>query len=135
MIVGGQPEVQSNPGLAPDVALRIFPLRIKFQHSQTSSMRTPKGQNQVSALQRCPYYRGRYNVCFLALLGPNKLSAIERCLHYRGVHTERFRLYLDITGNSQNQQKEIFWLPGRPATLDTLQNVLKLLPLNLCFHR
>ena len=24
----------------------------------TSSIRTPKGQNQVSALQRCPYYKG-----------------------------------------------------------------------------
>ena len=28
-------------------------------YSQTSLIRTPKGQNQVSALQRCPYYRGR----------------------------------------------------------------------------
>ena len=28
-------------------------------YSETSLIRTPKGQNQVSALQRCPYYRGR----------------------------------------------------------------------------
>ena len=31
----------------------------KKSHSQTSLIRTPRGQNQVSALQRCPYYRGR----------------------------------------------------------------------------
>ena len=30
----------------------------------TSSIRTPKGQNQVSALQRCPYYRGRECMIF-----------------------------------------------------------------------
>ena len=29
-----------------------------MKYSQTSVTRTPKGQNQVSALQRCPYYRG-----------------------------------------------------------------------------
>jgi len=39
-------------------------------------LRTPKGQKQVSALQRCPYYGGR---AFLAFLGPNELSVIERC--------------------------------------------------------
>ena len=31
---------------------------------QTSLIRTPKGQNQVSALQRCPYYRGRKCMIF-----------------------------------------------------------------------
>ena len=31
---------------------------------QTSLIRTPKGQNQVSALQRCPYYRGRECMVF-----------------------------------------------------------------------
>ena len=37
------------------------PLRfLKYwRYSQTSLIWTPKGQNQVSALQRCPYYRGR----------------------------------------------------------------------------
>ena len=43
----------------------------------TSSIRTPKGQNQVSALQRCPYYRGR-ECMILAFLGPNELSVRER---------------------------------------------------------
>ena len=28
------------------------------KYSQTSLIRTPKAQHQVSALQRCPYYRG-----------------------------------------------------------------------------
>ena len=27
-------------------------------------IQTPKGQNQVSALQRCPYYRGRECMIF-----------------------------------------------------------------------
>ena len=31
---------------------------------QTSLIQTPKGQNQVSALQRCPYYRGRECMIF-----------------------------------------------------------------------
>ena len=35
-----------------------FPLKIQYRkYSQTSLIRTPKGQNQVSALQRCPHYR------------------------------------------------------------------------------
>ena len=33
-------------------------------YSQTSLIRTPKVQNQVSALQRCPYYRGRECMIF-----------------------------------------------------------------------
>ena len=33
-------------------------------YSQASLIRTPKGQNQVSALQRCPYYRGRECMIF-----------------------------------------------------------------------
>ena len=33
-------------------------------YSQTSLIRTPKGQNQVSALQRCPYYSGRECMIF-----------------------------------------------------------------------
>ena len=35
-----------------------------MKYSQTSLIRTPKGQNQVSALQRCPYYKGREHMIF-----------------------------------------------------------------------
>ena len=35
-----------------------------LKYSQTSLIRTPKGQNQLSALQRCPYYRGRECMIF-----------------------------------------------------------------------
>ena len=35
-----------------------------FCYSQTSLIRTPKRQDQVSALQRCPYYRGREFMIF-----------------------------------------------------------------------
>ena len=49
-------------------------------YSQTSLIGTPKGQNQVSTLQKCPYYRGRQcMIPYLAFLGPNELSVIERC--------------------------------------------------------
>ena len=33
-------------------------------YSQTSLIRDTKGRNQVSALQRCPYYRGRQCMIF-----------------------------------------------------------------------
>ena len=33
-------------------------------NSQTSLIPTPKGQNQVSALQRCPYHRGTEYMSF-----------------------------------------------------------------------
>ena len=36
----------------------------EINYSQTSLIRTPKGQNQVFALQRCPYYRGRECIIF-----------------------------------------------------------------------
>ena len=35
-----------------------------FVYSQTSLILTAKGQKQVSALQRCPYYRGRECMIF-----------------------------------------------------------------------
>ena len=38
--------------------------RLVKKYSHTSLIRTPKGQNQVSALQRCPYYRGRECMIF-----------------------------------------------------------------------
>ena len=60
----------------------------KSFYNQTSLILTPKGKNQVSALQRCPYYRGR-ECMILAFLGPNELSVIERCPYYRGVRKER----------------------------------------------
>ena len=61
----------------------------KLEYSQTSLIRTLKGQNQVSALQRCPYYRGRECMISGIFLGPNELSVIERCPYYRGVRKER----------------------------------------------
>ena len=49
-------------------------------YSQTSLIRTSKGQNQVSTLQKCPYYRGRQcMIPYLVFLRPNELSVIERC--------------------------------------------------------
>ena len=30
-------------------------------YSRTSLIRTPKGQNEVSVLERCPYKRGHYD--------------------------------------------------------------------------
>ena len=60
----------------------------KSLYSQTLLIRTSKGQNQVSSLQRCPYNRGR-ECMILAFLGPNELSIIERCPYYRGVRKER----------------------------------------------
>ena len=63
-------------------------VRHRFLQKNNNNIWTPKGQNQVSALQRCPYYRSR-DVWFLAFLGPNELSIIERCLYYRGVRKER----------------------------------------------
>ena len=63
-------------------------LQSTFQYSRTSLIWTPKGQNQVSALQRCPYYRGRECMIF-GILWPNELSIIERCPYYRGICKER----------------------------------------------
>ena len=57
-------------------------------YSQTSLIRTPKGQNQVSALQRCPYYRGRERMIF-------GISGTKRTVRNRGVRKER----LDCTWN------------------------------------
>ena len=38
--------------------------RLVMKYSQTSLIRTPNGQNQVSTLQRCPYYKGREHMIF-----------------------------------------------------------------------
>ena len=54
------------------------------QYRQTSLIRTPKGQNQVSALQRCPYYRGRECMIF-GISGTKRtvcnreVSVLKRC--------------------------------------------------------
>ena len=71
-------------------SLKKWVLYDQFNYSQTSLIRTPKGQSQVSALQRCSYYRGRKcTVRFLAFLGPNELSVVEKCPYYRDVRKER----------------------------------------------
>ena len=38
--------------------------RLLMKYSQTSLIRTSKGQNQVFALKRCPYYKGREHMIF-----------------------------------------------------------------------
>ena len=67
---------------------KAMSLWLTFHYSQTSLIRTPKGQN------KCPLYRVvRITevgyVWFLAFLGPNELSVIKRCPYYRGVRKER----------------------------------------------
>ena len=54
-----------------------------LKHSQTSLIRTPKGQNQVSALQRCPYYRCRERYHFW------HFEDRTNCPYNRGVRKER----------------------------------------------
>ena len=51
-------------------------------YNQTSLIRTPKRQNQVSALQRCPYHRGRECTIF-------GISQTKRTVCNIGVHKER----------------------------------------------
>ena len=54
-----------NSQLVPIVSYHLGLLTSLFSvYSQTSLIRTPKGQNQVSVLQRCPYYRGRKCMIF-----------------------------------------------------------------------
>ena len=61
---------------------------LTLKYSQTSLIRTPKGQNQVSTLQRCPHYRGRECMIF-GISGTKQTVIIERCPYYRGVCKER----------------------------------------------
>ena len=51
-------------------------IKLPALYSQTSLIRTPKEKIQVSALQRCPYYRGRECMIFKPFLGPNELSVL-----------------------------------------------------------
>ena len=55
-----------------------------FRYSQTSLIRTPKGQNQMPALQRCPYYRGRECV-IISISGTKRTVRKERldCSFYK----------------------------------------------------
>ena len=46
-------------------------------YSQTSLIRTPKGQSQVSALRRCPYYRGRE--CMIFGISKERLDCTSSC--------------------------------------------------------
>ena len=48
-------------GVIQVVIRLIFSVTNKL-YSQTSLIRTPKGQSQLPGLQRCPYYRGIGNV-------------------------------------------------------------------------
>ena len=53
-------------------------------YSRTSLLRTPKGRNQVSSLQRCPYYRGRERMIFgisgtKQTVRNRKVSVLQRC--------------------------------------------------------
>ena len=58
-------------------------------YCQTSLIRTPKGQNQLSTLQRCPNYRGRECMIF-GISGIKRTDRIiERWPFYRGVCKER----------------------------------------------
>ena len=50
-------------------------------YSQTSLIRTPEGQNQMSALQRCPYYRGRECMIF-------GICGTKRNVRYREVSVQ-----------------------------------------------
>ena len=53
-------------------------------YSQNSLIQTPKGQNQVFALQRSPYYRGRECMIF-GFSGTKRTVRNKRCPYYRGV--------------------------------------------------
>ena len=54
-------------------------------YSHTSLIRTPKGQNQVSTLQRCLYYRGKECMIFgisgtKQTVHNREVSVLQRCL-------------------------------------------------------
>ena len=63
-------------------------------YSQTSLIRTPKGQNQVSALQRCPYYRGRE--CMIFGISGTKRTVRNREVSVRRGLTVIYLRYLDL---------------------------------------
>ena len=59
----------------------LFLYSLSSLYSQTSLKRTPKGQNQVSALQRCLYYR--QTSLKRSPKGQSQVSALQRCPCYR----------------------------------------------------
>ena len=50
---------KKKPANRPANPRKAFCSTFRFMGSESPVIRTPKGQNQVSALRRCPYYRGR----------------------------------------------------------------------------
>ena len=65
------------------------------KYSQTSLIWTPKGQNQVSASQRCLHYRG--SVCMIFGISRSKRTVRDREVsYYRGVCKERLDCVLYI---------------------------------------
>ena len=64
-------------------------------YSQNSLIQTPKGQNQVFALQRSPYYRGRECMIF-GFSGTKRTVRNKRCPYYRGVRKERCPYYRGV---------------------------------------
>ena len=70
---------------------------LTFNYSQTSLIRTPKGQNQLSALQRCPYYRGRECMIFGFSGTKRTVRCREVSVFCRGVCKGEVRLYTLIT--------------------------------------
>ena len=62
-------------------------------YSQTSLIRTPKGQNQLSGLQRRPYYRGRECMIF-GISGTKRTVRSKRGVRIIEVSVRRgYRLY------------------------------------------
>ena len=72
----------------------------KGDYSQTSLIRTPKGQNEeVSALQRCPYYRGRECMIF-GISGTKRIQCIVAGI-FQTTRTKRDkRKFLTIESSS-----------------------------------
>ena len=67
----------------PEILSRSQAIENSRPNSQISLIRTPKKQNQVSALKRCPYYRGRECMIFFAFPGT------KRTVRNRGLSVRR----------------------------------------------
>ena len=44
-----------------EALVRPFFFKVESHYCRTSLIRTPRGQSEVSVLERCPYERGHYN--------------------------------------------------------------------------
>ena len=71
-------------------------------YSQTTLIRTPKGQNQVSASQRCPYYRGKKRMIF-GISGTKRTVRCKEVSYYRGVCKERLDCNFSFSGSHENR--------------------------------